>query len=250
MEASPQAHGAVVPPLRAPRTDSDRIGCETVANGRPFNDVAMTRSPCARGVDRLSPSTTATGGSALEHHTEQIFGDARLLLAAQIPGRAAVAARPSALGADPPASTVVYVDDDIQSRELLTEFFRHWNRFEFVSVADVESARLAVERYRPAVVLVDRWLDGRSADEFVTELLAQDPAMPVVMLSADAQSAAIARLRRLGVADYLAKPLDLAHLSRVLTSLARREAVNPFASPGHNEEGSAIRAHTTAASRN
>lgn len=145
---------------------------------------------------------------------------------------------------------VLYVEDDAVCRELLAEFLRHVPAMEVVTAPDAASALALLARTRPGVAVVDAWLGGSPADALVAALAAHDPTLPVVMLSADANEATVARFRRLGTAAYLPKPFDLAHLVGVLRSLARREASNPSAPRERHTEGSSSSAHTTATSWN
>ena len=143
----------------------------------------------------------------------------------------------------PEPATVVYVDDDIASRELLVEFFRLLPAFDLVAVDTIDQARRAVVEHRPVIVISDAWLGEGSAEPFVTELLAGSRLDPpaVVVLSADANASTIARFRRLGIAEYLSKPIQLNDLSTICHELARSVAA---------DEGNGTRARTNAASGN
>lgn len=168
---------------------------------------------------------------------DEVFTTARVLLADE---DAEVTSADEGPGE---AAHVVYVDDDAMSRDLLTEFFRLLRGLELVPVATVEAARTALVEHRPSVVICDAWLGSSSTEPFVTELLTGSRLDPpaVVVLSADANASTIARFRRLGVASYLSKPIDLDRLATVVRDLARNVGA---------DEGNGTRARTTAPSGN
>ena len=120
-------------------------------------------------------------------------------------------------------ATVVYLDDDPVSRELLVEFFRLLPELDLVTARTAHEARAAIIEHRPAIVVSDAWMGDVSSDRFVIEILSSPrlEAPAVVILSADANASTIARFRRLGVSTYLPKPIELCRLSDVLHELAR-----------------------------
>ena len=137
--------------------------------------------------------------------------------------------------------TVVSVDDDPASLELLHEVFALLPEFELITVPTLSEARAAIVEHRPEVVIVDAWMGDQSAEGFVRELLAAPSANrpAVVVLSADANASTMTRFRRLGVSSYLAKPIDLAVLTDAVCKLSSGE--------GTSRKGNGIRARTIAA---
>jgi CheY-like chemotaxis protein len=136
-------------------------------------------------------------------------------------------------------ATVVYLDDDPGSVELLIEVFRLLPAFTLVPVRDEHEVHDAIARHRPAVVLVDAWLRGRSTEGLVREIQggSQLEVPAVAVLSADANASTVARFRRIGVTSYLSKPIDLGHLLAVVDALARGD---------ERKEGSGSNARTIA----
>ncbi len=136
--------------------------------------------------------------------------------------------------------------DHVDSSHLITELFRVLPMFRLATaVGPVALDRLVAER-APSLVLVD----VREPEAAMAQLAAVRQAPAVVVLGTDPRPAAAARLLDLGAAAHFLKPVDLAHLVGVLRSLARREAVDPTAPSECHREGSASRAHATAASWN
>jgi PAS domain S-box-containing protein len=130
-------------------------------------------------------------------------------------GEALPAPAPAERG-ETPESTVLVVDDDAASRELLESFFRK-EGFAVVSAASgPEGIRLARER-RPAVITLDVMMPGMDGWAVLTQLKA-DPVLadtPVIMVTiVDDRNLGYA----LGATDYLTKPVDRERLA----ALARK----------------------------
>ena len=139
------------------------------------------------------------------------------------------------------ARTVVSVDDDPASLELMHEVFALVPEFELITVATLSEAAAAIGKHRPEVVIVDAWMGDQSAEGFVCELLAAPAANrpAIVILSADANASTMTRFRRLGVSSYLAKPIDLSVLTDAVCKLSSGE--------GTSRKGNGNRARTIAA---
>src|SRR6476469_1896727 len=73
-------------------------------------------------------------------------------------------------------------------------------------------ARDAVGRQAPDLVSLDRRLPDGDGLDFLPELKAQVPGVVVVMVTAQGDIASAVDAIRMGAADYLAKPVELADL--------------------------------------
>ncbi|MDR3706793.1 MAG: response regulator [Capsulimonadaceae bacterium] len=113
---------------------------------------------------------------------------------------------------------VLIVDDNSTNRRILAEMLRNW-RMEPTAVADGVEALAILEKAsnnnRPySLVLLDGKMpnmDGfRVAEEIHRRGTLVGPA--IMMLSSAGQSGAIARCRRLGIVEYLAKPIKQSEL--------------------------------------
>jgi CheY-like chemotaxis protein len=197
--------------------------------GAPPDHASAERFRCAGDVASVSPSATATGGSALGNITSHSSGGVRA-------PRAHAPIR------------VLYVGGDPRCRHLHLEYLGHLAGVAVRTAADTTTALAVVRRARPSIVVVDA--GGEPVDALVQAIVTLDASLPVVVCSADAHEATAGRYLHLGAAAHLPKPFDLARLEGVLRSLARREVVNPFAPSGRHEEGSSTNAHATAASWN
>ena len=115
---------------------------------------------------------------------------------------------------DVPAPVVLVVDDDATIRRLL-QITLETEGFTVTTAGDgVEGLRMAQEAPRPDLVLLDIMMPGMDGLQ-VCHTLKNDPAtkdLPVVLLSAKAQSHDIELGMRVGADDYITKPLDLLDL--------------------------------------
>lgn len=91
-------------------------------------------------------------------------------------------------------------------------------------VRDADIALDAFRRWQPGLVLLDVVLPGMSGLDFL-EMLRQESAVPVILVSGRRRPADIAAGVRLGASDYLVKPFALSELrSRVKLALSRGAA--------------------------
>jgi PAS domain S-box-containing protein len=131
----------------------------------------------------------------------------------------------SALANEPPrgGSTILYIEDNLANLTLVERLLA---RLPDVRLIPAMQGNLAVDlarQHHPDLILLDLHLpdvDGRE----VLDQLKRDPAttaIPVVVLSADANPARFARLRAAGAAGYLSKPIDAESLLNVVRNSAR-----------------------------
>lgn len=115
---------------------------------------------------------------------------------------------------DAPVPVVLVVDDDATIRRLL-QITLETEGFSVTTAGDgVEGLRMAQEEPRPDLVLLDIMMPGMDGLQ-VCHTLKTDPAtqeLPVVLLSAKAQSHDIELGLRVGADDYITKPPDLLDL--------------------------------------
>ena len=121
-----------------------------------------------------------------------------------------------------PASILV-VDDDRRVVELLTIALNAYG-FRVLQATDGEEALRVVTRERPDLVVLDVRLPKRSGYE-VCEVLRQDPEdpqLPIIMVSAAAETEARLQGLSRGADDYVAKPFSPKELiARIRRLLAR-----------------------------
>jgi CheY-like chemotaxis protein len=122
---------------------------------------------------------------------------------------------------DLPPATVLYVEDNLSNVELVRGILSRMPAIELIPAMQGGMAVDLAAQHRPDVILLDLNLPDLDGDEVLRRLRA-DPrtsAIPVVVLSADATPATIARLSAHGVAGYVTKPLDIAEFVGALRAV-------------------------------
>ncbi|HZJ06651.1 MAG TPA: response regulator [Nocardioidaceae bacterium] len=119
---------------------------------------------------------------------------------------------------------IVVADDDEDIRELVTFKLRQ-SGHQIVAVADGAAAVAACQESAPDLVVLDVMMPGMSGLD-ACQVLRQNPALaqvPIILLTARAQEADIARGFRSGADDYVVKPFSPGELAdRVAGVLQRR----------------------------
>ncbi|HEV8440504.1 MAG TPA: response regulator [Methylomirabilota bacterium] len=110
---------------------------------------------------------------------------------------------------------LLVVDDEPEVRLVLSEFLT--GRGYDVVLADSGSAALAaVEEHKPDLVLLDVAMPGMDGAETLKQMVALQPSMPVIMVTANADIGVTARLLAMGAVDYIPKPFDLDYLDQAV----------------------------------
>lgn len=122
--------------------------------------------------------------------------------------------------------SVLVVDDEPDTRELLTVVLRHYG----ATVTAVESARGALEsleRARPDVLVSDIGMPGEDGYTLIRRIRAMEPEgrpIPAIALTAYARTEERAHALRAGYQRHVAKPVEPLELASVIASLAGRAA--------------------------
>ncbi len=117
--------------------------------------------------------------------------------------------------------SVLVVDDEPDTRELLTVVLRHYG----ATVTAVESAGGALqslERARPDVLVSDIGMPGEDGYTLIRRIRAMEPEgrrMPAIALTAYARKEERARALRAGYQRHVAKPVEPLELASVIASL-------------------------------
>ncbi|HUO51462.1 MAG TPA: HD domain-containing phosphohydrolase [Gemmatimonadaceae bacterium] len=119
---------------------------------------------------------------------------------------------------------VLVVDDEESIRVALSRFLRS-RGYDVAAASTGDEALAAIGEERCALVLCDVRMPGMSGVDLLPALLARDPEVAIVMLSAvnDAHTAAEAISR--GAADYLVKPVELGDLQAAVDRALRRRSL-------------------------
>ena len=114
---------------------------------------------------------------------------------------------------------VMLVEDDRRVRTAVAAYLRA-KGFRIDEYADGETARDAVQRSVPDVLVLDRMLPGLSGDDLLREIRTRSD-VPVIMLTALGASGHRIDGLELGADDYLAKPFALRELQLRISKLLR-----------------------------
>jgi len=104
------------------------------------------------------------------------------------------------------ALRVMIVDDALFMRNMLKDICQ---RAGYAVVAEADSGEAALELYRqhrPDLVTMDIVMPKRSGIEALQEIMAEDPAARVVMISALGQDALVIEAIEAGARDFIIKP--------------------------------------------
>lgn len=105
------------------------------------------------------------------------------------------------------AADVLVVDDEADIRELVAGILDD-EGYEVRTASDSESALAAVRARRPALLILDIWMQGGGMDglELLDMLKSLDPDLPVIMISGHGNiETAVSAIKR-GAYDFLEKP--------------------------------------------
>ncbi|MBI4338179.1 MAG: response regulator [Chloroflexi bacterium] len=119
-------------------------------------------------------------------------------------------------------ANILVVDDEQSIRYLLEAMLKHLG-YECTSAPDVDTASRLFDQQPFDLVVLDIMMPGKSGLDFLPVLLARDPDIAVVMLTAVPDVAVAVKAMREGAGDYITKPIELEHLAvRAARALERR----------------------------
>ena len=117
-------------------------------------------------------------------------------------------------------SRIMIVDDDRHINEMLNERLRE-EGYEVIAAYSGTEAQLLLAGEKPDLILLDLMLPGLSGEELIQQI----KGIPVLVLSAKAETADKVGLLRGGAADYMTKPFEMEELlARIDVQLRRAEA--------------------------
>jgi two-component system, OmpR family, phosphate regulon response regulator PhoB len=122
-------------------------------------------------------------------------------------------------------ATVLVVDDEPIVREVVVRYLKR-DGHETVEAADYASARSALLRHSPSLVVLDLMLPGGDGLDLCREIRATSQ-LPVIMLTARAEEADRIVGLELGADDYVTKPFSPRELTARVRTVLRRAAPQP-----------------------
>lgn len=138
--------------------------------------------------------------------------------------------------------TVLYVEDDETTRELLTRFLQRRVGRVVVAADGVEGLYL-FHAERPALVVTDIQMprmDGLAMAEAIRRV---DPAVPIVVITAFEQNDYLLRSIDVGINKYVTKPVDTDKLVAALLACAHLLHAESLLARERRRELDALRAH-------
>ncbi len=134
---------------------------------------------------------------------------------------------------------VLIVDDDANICAICMEVLSNQG-FEVITAGSLAEARTAMSASRPDVLLLDLALPDGDGFSFLEELKAERASahLPVLFISARAETSAKVRALKLGGDDYLTKPFDAIELGARVESVLRRKEQELGSSPTTQLPGS------------
>ena len=126
-------------------------------------------------------------------------------------------------------ASVLIIDNEPALLDVLADNLQH-KGFKVYVAADGERGLALLERERPDVVLLDLRMPRLDGFAVLREIRRIQPALPVLVMSADESPETAEKALGAGANDFVAKPIDLDELERSLVEIeaiakGRRSAV-------------------------
>jgi len=121
----------------------------------------------------------------------------------------------------PSGTTVLVVDDEEGIRQALTRFLSRLG-YQVRAAANATEALTEVASSHPQAMLCDIRMPETSGIELLPKVLAQDPDLAILMLTAIDEPRTAIECLKLGAFDYLIKPVDLEELEFSLQHALRQ----------------------------
>ena len=118
---------------------------------------------------------------------------------------------PSQNGAGAPASTVLYVEDNLSNFRLVEKLLKTRGPVRLLTAMEGGLGLELARQHQPDLILLDLHLPGMDGEELLRRLN-DDPAtadIPVLVVSADATAKRIERVLAAGARSFVTKPLDV-----------------------------------------
>jgi DNA-binding response OmpR family regulator len=111
---------------------------------------------------------------------------------------------------------ILVVDDDPEVR-MATRDFLSSKGYEVTLAEGGREALRMIDASPPDVVLLDVAMPDMDGMEALKRMVATHPAMPVIMVTANADIEITSKVLQLGAADYVPKPFDLDYLDQAIS---------------------------------
>jgi len=109
---------------------------------------------------------------------------------------------------------LLIVDDERGSREALRVIFS--SDYTVLTAATAEEAQSMFSRDQVDVMLLDVMMPGRSGLDFLRQIHADHPELPIIMVSASTAIPSVVEAIRHGALDFVSKPFDVENIRHVV----------------------------------
>ena len=120
-----------------------------------------------------------------------------------------------------PAETILVVEDNPDIADLLTNDFLPSLGYEVLHAGSGEQAISMLEKVRVDLIILDFNLPGIDGVTTLRKLVERGLLIPTILVTAHGSEQVAVDAFRLGICNYLTKPLDLEQLSEVIDSTFR-----------------------------
>lgn len=111
-------------------------------------------------------------------------------------------------------NTVLVVDDDSSIRWVLARALNN-AQFKVISCDSGQQALQIIPQEQPQLVITDIQMSGMSGLELLETINQKWPELPVIMITAYADTDLATKTHELGAFDYLPKPFDINHVIKM-----------------------------------
>src|SRR5215475_4174822 len=126
-----------------------------------------------------------------------------------------ISAAPLSRGGTVMNGKILVVDDDPEVRMTTREFLSGKGYAVSVAAGGREALSM-LETVNPDVVLLDVIMPDMDGMETLRRLVAAQPSLPVIMITANADIEITSKVLQMGAADYVPKPFDLDYLDQAV----------------------------------
>jgi CheY-like chemotaxis protein len=112
---------------------------------------------------------------------------------------------------------VLVVDDELEVRQVLREFLSS-RGYDVTTASGGAEAVAIVGTVKPDLVLLDVAMPDMDGVETLKRIVAIEPALSVIMVTANSDIGTTSKLLALGAVDYVPKPFDLDYLDQAVST--------------------------------
>lgn len=112
--------------------------------------------------------------------------------------------------------TAIVADDISMMGELLRTMLRQADCEVVASATNGEEALRAYHRHQPDMIFLDINMPGTNGMEVLAEIMANNPAACVVMVSVESSREYVRKAMELGAKSFLVKPVSASNIQRLV----------------------------------